>query len=324
MKKTLFLLMVCLPLLISSMAAETPALSPSPAAHAQPNILSLGGSLFLINRQHRISKTYEPEDLVTPEVETRKDSLLERILMRETAASALETMFRTAYLEEGYTLYAASGYRSYGIQQILFNSKVEETGSREKAERRVAPPGSSEHQLGLAMDVQAPSQMNLSTAFGSTDEGKWLSANAHRFGFILRYKEHWRAITGYSQEPWHIRYVGVAHATAMAELDIPLETYVEMAERLPEYVLTGGSHVLLAGLIREMMAAGGDTEALAALRQAPVSSRDESLRAATAPYLPEGTSYEQALWYAYPTPRPTAAPRVDLDQETRLFPENGG
>ena len=110
----------------------------------------------------------------------------------------------------------------------------------------------------------------------------------------------------------------------MAELDIPLETYVQMAERLPEYVLTGGSHVLLAGLIREMLAAGGDTEALAALRQAPVSLRDENLRAVTAPYLPEGTSYEQALWYAYPTPRPTAAPRVDPDQETRLFPENGG
>lgn len=316
-------LAACLVFPCFSGAAQTAAPLPSPPPAEPPAILALGGDLFLINRAHRISKTYEPDDLVTPEVGTRKASLKDRILMRKAAATALEDMFRAAFQEAGHTLYAASGYRSFGIQQILYNSKVQEVGSREKAERRVAPPGSSEHQLGLAMDVQAPSELNLNANFGSTEEGKWVAQNAHRFGFILRYKEGWREVTGYSAEPWHIRYVGIAHATAIFQLDIPMETYVAAAALLPGYVLTGGSHPLLAGLIGPM-AAGETPEALRSLAGAKAAEREERLRAATAPYLPEGTSYEQALWYAYPTPRPTAGPRVDMDEETSLYPDTGG
>ncbi len=315
-------LAVCLLLTAIGGGAQTALPLPSPPPSAQPAILSLGGALFLVNREHRVSKAYEPEDLVAPRVGTRKASLKDRILMRKSAAEALENMFRAAFQEAGYTLFAASGYRSFGIQQILYNSKVQEVGSREKAERRVAPPGSSEHQLGLAMDVQAPSELNLNANFGNTEEGRWVAQNAHRFGFILRYKEGWRAITGYSAEPWHIRYVGIAHATAIFQLDIPLETYLTAASRLPEYVLTGASHPLLVGLI-EPLAAGETPEALQALAGATASEQDERLREATAPFLPEGTSYEQALWYAYPTPRPTAGPRVDTDEETSLYPETG-
>lgn len=324
MKKPLILLLTAsLMLTAFNGIAEKALPSPSPAPLADSAILSLGGDLFLINRDHRISKSYEPEDLVKPDVQTRKDSLQENILMRGTAARALEKMFGAALFEKGYALYATSGYRSYGIQQILFNSKAEEVGSREKAQRRVAPAGASEHQLGLAMDVQAPSQLNLNTAFGSTTEGKWVLENAHRFGFILRYKEEWRDVTGYSEEPWHIRYVGIAHASAIYELDIPLETYVEMASVLPDYVLTGASHVLLAGLMRDMMQGNAD-ETLAELSEAEEEEREDVLRDATAPYLKDGMSYEQALWYAYPTPKPTSGPRIDLDEETRLAPEKGG
>jgi len=303
-------------------AAQTAAPLPSPPPAEPPAILALGGDLFLINRAHRISKTYEPDDLVTPEVGTRKASLKDRILMRKAAATALEDMFRAAFQEAGHTLFAASGYRSFGIQQILYNSKVQEVGSREKAERRVAPPGSSEHQLGLAMDVQAPSELNLNANFGSTEEGKWVAQNAHRFGFILRYKATWRDITGVSDEPWHFRFVGIAHATAMHQLDIPLETYCEYAARLPEYVLTGGSHPLLIGLVGDLMA-GRQPEHLSMLEHATASQREEALRAATLPYLASGESYEQALWYAYPTPKPTAEPWVDEDEDVALFGNSG-
>jgi LAS superfamily LD-carboxypeptidase LdcB len=316
----LFLLLLYL-MTVGAAEAALPEATPAPVE--LPQILALGGDLFLINRERKISKDYEPEDLVTPDVQTRKDSLQERIFMRKAAAKALEQMFRAALFEGGYTLYAASGYRSYGIQQILFTSKVEEAGSREKAQRRVAPPGTSEHQLGLAMDVQSPGEKNLNAAFGDTDEGKWVAENAHRFGFILRYKEEWRSTTGYSAEPWHIRYVGIAHATALSQLDIPLETYAAYAAQLPGFVLSGGSHPLLIGLVKALME-GQEPEGLESLRVAQVGQVDEALRLATLPFLTGELSYEQALWYAYPTPRPTAAPWIDKDEETRLSPETGG
>ncbi len=324
MKKPPVLMLMASLLLTAFIGIAEEALpSPSPAPETRSAVLSLGGDLFLINREHRISRTYEPEDLVRPDVQTRKKSLQDRILMRGTAAGALERMFAAALIEKGYTLYATSGYRSYGIQQILFSDKVAEAGTREKAQRRVAPAGTSEHQLGLAMDLQSPSELNLNAAFGGTPEGKWVMENAHRFGFILRYKGEWSDVTGYSEEPWHVRYVGIAHASAIHELNIPLETYVELASEWPDYVLTGASHVLLAGLMRDMMQ-GNAAETLAVLSEAEEEEREEALRNATAPYLKDGMSYEQALWYAYPTPKPTSGPRIDHDEETHLAPGKGG
>ena len=318
MKRRFVVLMVCLFLAGSAgMETLTPEATPSPPAQGSP-LLQLGGNLVLVNIQNRISKAYVPEDLVKPDVQTRKKSLEENILMREEAARALEKLFEAALHEEGHTLYATSGYRAYGIQQLLFNAKVEEVGSKEKARRRVAPPGTSEHQLGLAMDVQSPSQLNLNPKFGQTPEGIWVGENAHRFGFIVRYQQEWRTITGISDEPWHIRYVGVAHATALHRLNIPLETYHAAAQLLPEYVLIKGNNYLLEGLISRMLK-GETPEALSALRQAAPESQEKAMRAASEPFLPAGTSYEQAVWYAYPTPRPTSAPRVDEDEETSLF-----
>lgn len=312
-------------LLLLKLMASLPAgaVMPSPAPGAVPALYELGGMLVLVNQGHRITKAYVPQDLVLPAVATRKESLKENILLRGEAARALEAMFKAARFEGNHILYAASGYRSFGIQQILFNSKVEEVGSAEKARWRVAAPGTSEHQLGLSVDIQAPSQLNLNPAFGSTEEGKWAGENAHRFGFILRYRTDWRAITGVSDEPWHFRYVGIAHATAMHQLDIPLETYVEYARQLPDYVLSGGSHVLLAGLIDELMN-GTRPAQLDALDKAGEGERDAALRAATAPYLEPGQSYEQALWYAYPTPKPTAEPWADREEEVSLPSTPGG
>lgn len=321
MYKLFSLILIFLLFVSSAFAAETPensaAPQTSPAPVVKPDILNLGGYLVLVNRENRISRTYEPEDLALPKVETRKKSLKEKIYLRQDAANALENMFSAALNEKGYVLYATSGYRSFGIQQILFNSKVEEVGSKAKAQYRVAPPGTSEHQLGLAMDIQTPSHLNLSQAFGDTEEGKWAGENAHRFGYILRYKTEWRDITGISDEPWHFRYVGIAHATAMFELNIPLETYVSYLEKLPEYVLTMGSHPLLAGLVTDLMD-GRHPQHLDLLFSAKPGEEEAALKLATQPYLKDGMTYEQALWYAYPTPKPTAAPWVDTDEEVEV------
>lgn len=326
MRRLIAALSLCVLLFSAGFAESVPpqAAESTPAPVSQlPAVMEQGGTLFVVNGKNRISKAYAPEDLVKPDVQTRKKSLENNILMQREAAKALEKMFEAALHEKGHTLYATSGYRAYGIQQLLFSAKVEEVGSKEKASRRVAAPGTSEHQLGLAMDVQSPSQLNLNPRFGQTPEGIWVGENAHRFGFIVRYKQEWRDITGVSDEPWHIRYVGVAHATALFHLDIPLETYTAYAQLLPEYVLNRGNHYLLEGLIGQMMA-GKTPEALSDLRQADAPGQDAAMRAASAPFLPEGTSYDQAVWYAYPTPRPTSAPRVDEDEETSLFAQAGG
>lgn len=125
------------------------------------------------------------------------------------------------------TLVAVSGYRSYEQQKAIFARKQNTSGSTEKAMLLVAPAGASEHQLGLAMDIGRRSSSNLNGAFGKSKEGQWVRENAHLFGFIIRYKAEWTGITGYADEPWHIRYVGEEHAQAINALNVPLETYIE-------------------------------------------------------------------------------------------------
>ncbi len=224
-----------------------------------------GGLLRLINRSEKLDKDYVPEELVLPEVETNKESQRESIYMVPCAAAALEEMFSAA-AEAGYTLLAVSGYRSYGTQSVLFKNKVDAVGSRETAQKTVAPAGASEHQSGLAMDVVSDTFRNLNRYFLDTDEGRWVNDHCCEFGFIVRYKDGWTNVTGCNPEPWHIRYLGVEHATAVTALDIPYETYAAMARTLPEYVLTLGTSELFIGLVGDMLA--GDETAAGILRQA--------------------------------------------------------
>lgn len=82
-----------------------------------------------------------------------------------------------------------------------------------------AKPGSSEHQTGLTIDVSASSVGCLLTErFGSTKEGRWLAKNAHKYGYIIRYPKGKTKLTGYSYEPWHIRYVGVSYASYLKRI----------------------------------------------------------------------------------------------------------
>lgn len=289
-------------------------------AESDPAILSESGILCLVNRETRLSKDYAPTDLIKPKVDTRKSSLRERIYMREEAAHALEDMFSAAATEAALKLLAVSGYRSYGTQQVLFNQKAAAVGAA-TASLTVARPGESEHQLGLAMDVQCPDTLTLSSNFAQTEEGQWVAENAHRFGFIIRYKAEWKDLTGYNYEPWHIRYIGVAHATAVYMLDIPYESYYAQIIRLPEYVLTQGNPYLLAGAVQDLL--NGDESILALLPQSPANP-ESILRTASQRYLPEDTTYQQAVWLGYPTPVPTPEPRVDTDTEEFSYSQMGG
>lgn len=179
------------------------------------------GDLFLVNRQWMVSEGFEPDNLREAQV----PGSVRR--MREDAAEALEEMYAACKEETGMTLISVSGYRAYRSQYNIYHRKLVNVKHNEaKAQEYVAPPGSSEHQTGLAMDVGQKNAAALNEKFRNTVGGKWVAANCWRFGFILRYGETWEDITGYKYEPWHFRYVGKKLAKEIHEADIPLETWL--------------------------------------------------------------------------------------------------
>ncbi len=161
----------------------------------------------LVNKQNALGKEYKPKDLMIPNVRFLEKGVLEKKFMQRTAASHLETMFNSA-AKDNIHLVALSGYRSYQRQNTIYNSNLKKYGQA-YTDSVSAKPGHSEHQTGLAMDISAKSAgYSLTQRFGLTKEGKWLADNAHHYGYIIRYQKGKEHITGYTYEPWHIRYVG--------------------------------------------------------------------------------------------------------------------
>ena len=146
---------------------------------------------------------------------------------------ALQEMM-DACREAGYEPLICSAYRTQETQQNLFNNKVAklEAGGKshdeavQEAGTVVAVPGTSEHQLGLAVDVVDVNNQNLTEEQEKTPTQKWLMANSWRYGFIHRYPNSKSDITGIIYEPWHYRYVGKAAAQDIFNRDITLEEYV--------------------------------------------------------------------------------------------------
>jgi len=153
---------------------------------------------------------YVPSDLVTVPIRHVNNQPL-----RKVASDAVVAMLKAAKAEGAGEMQEQSGYRSYSTQVRVYNGWVAQNGQA-WADRQSARPGTSEHQTGLAIDLSAyPAKCSLQACFGNTPQGKWLAANAYRFGFILRYPQGKTSITGYDYEPWHFRYVGVELATEM-------------------------------------------------------------------------------------------------------------
>ena len=135
------------------------------------------------------------------------------------SANALNILQRGAS-QAGYSMPLLSGFRSYETQKVLYNSYVAVDGV-DVADTYSARPGHSEHQTGLAFDVG-----ELDYGYGDTSAGTWLREHAHEYGFIIRYLKGKESITGYTYEPWHIRYVGVSVATEIYNRGITLEEYL--------------------------------------------------------------------------------------------------
>ncbi|MBU5315624.1 M15 family metallopeptidase [Clostridium bornimense] len=179
-------------------------------------------SIFvLVNKENKLQDGYIPTDLV----EINDNLVNKPIQMRSEAAEALNKMIAEGK-ENGLSMLLTSGYRSSDSQESLYSDEV---ATRGEGINYVAPPGTSEHETGLAIDITSNKiGCKLEDTFDTTDEGKWLKDNAHKFGFILRYPKDKEEITGYLYEPWHFRYVGVELAGVLYEKNLTLEEYYEV------------------------------------------------------------------------------------------------
>ena len=168
------------------------------------------GYLIICNKYHKLKNNYVP-DLVS--LSGYGGGQMERV-----AAKYFKEMSDAAK-GDGISIYNVSGYRSFNTQKSLYNSYVNRDG-KTKADTYSARAGTSEHQTGLATDINS-----VSTSFENTNAFKWLSKNAYKYGFILRYPKGKEYITGYMYEPWHYRYVGKEVAKIIYEKNITYEEY---------------------------------------------------------------------------------------------------
>ncbi len=154
----------------------------------------------VVNKRRGLAADYTPPDLVTP------SGIPGATQVRQAVIAPLERM-RADMAAAGITLRMSSAYRSYARQQTIYNGFVANEGVS-GADTHSARPGNSEHQTGLAVDLDDGTGCNLNVCFANTAGGRWLAENSWKYGFILRYGDGWQPIVGYSYEPWHFRFVG--------------------------------------------------------------------------------------------------------------------
>lgn len=206
-------------------AVPTPTPEPEPVPEPAPapvfDLDDPNSITVVVNKQRPLQPAdWAPGDLVMPQGIPNTNGQP----LRAAAAAALQQMHQEAS-SAGVPFIITSAYRDYGLQTNLFNSYAARDGIA-AAETYSARPGHSEHQTGLAADLDDGSGCAFMACFGQTTTGLWLRENAYRYGFILRYDDGQQPVVGYIYEPWHFRYVGVDVAAGMREAGIRnLEEY---------------------------------------------------------------------------------------------------
>lgn len=178
------------------------------------------GNTMLVNKYNALSKDYEVENLTNI---SKTYSYGDNKKLNKEAYDAFIDLAEDAK-KEGYTILIVSSYRSYKDQEDVWKDYKASFGTR-KADAYAARAGSSEHETGLAIDVADYYDEN--DKFEDTDSFKWMQANAHKYGYILRYPKGKENITGYSYEAWHYRYVGIETATKVYNEGITYDEYYE-------------------------------------------------------------------------------------------------
>lgn len=172
----------------------------------------------LVNKLHEIPKGWKPDDL---------EDVIDCHQQLRHEANEAYTKFYQAARAKGIAIYTISGYREPETQQLYWDNSVKVFGE-EHAIQYNAYPRRSEHELGLSVDISYTTEGDrLSEKVADSALGKFIESDAYKYGFILRYPQDKVRITGYSYEPWHIRYVGVDLATKLHNENITLEEYYE-------------------------------------------------------------------------------------------------
>lgn len=191
------------------------------AVHLLKNVVGYSGewNLILVNKNHKIPYNYSPEL-----IELSNGEKVDARIYPD-----LQKMFDDARAA-GLQLFVRDGYRTGDEQKAIMNDKIAayETEGYSKKEAKalakiyVAEPGTSEHELGLSVDINAESS-------GASQDAvyEWLDENAYKYGFIKRYPADKTDITGIDNEPWHYRYVGYEAAKEMKEQNLCLEEYLK-------------------------------------------------------------------------------------------------
>lgn len=218
-------------------------------------------ALLPVTRQQGLPRDYWPQDLVW--VGDGRGG----VLVRAVVAADLRGMLEAAR-ESGVSIALVSGFRSWDKQAFLFRRRTAEElakarwtisvdEARQRAGEDTAPPGHSQHQLGVAIDVSIP-ELNYDVVpeFEDTQTGRWLRGYAWRYGFVFPYTRHSEARTGYVYEPWHLRWVGRTLAAFLmyeGYLDSPnmvVDDYLEAMQRevfdTPQPVIMAGGCPLVA------------------------------------------------------------------------------
>lgn len=191
--------------------------------------------LTLVNKENPVAETFVPANL------TALDPALtlygKTVELEANVALAAEALVLELHALGYEDIVVTSGYRSYSYQQSLHNNYINKEQeahpdwTRARCEAQVltysALPGQSEHQTGLCLDLISTENVVLDETFADHPAYAWLTENAHRFGFILRFPEGEEKHTGYSYEPWHYRFVGVETATKLYNRGLTLEEYLD-------------------------------------------------------------------------------------------------
>ncbi len=173
--------------------------------------------LVLVNKNYKLKDDFIPKDLVKLKLKYSNDN---KYLKKEAAKSFYKLSDEAQKL--GYRIIVVSGYRSYTYQEELFNYYVKEKGIA-YASKCSAKAGHSEHQTGLAIDVEGSNlDYNL---FDESKEFDWMINNSYKYGFILRYPKGKEDITGFKYEPWHYRYVGIKTAKIIYNKNLTFEEF---------------------------------------------------------------------------------------------------
>lgn len=195
----------------------------SSVSEPQPETAPPDWRLVLVNFEHPI-----PDDWSVDLTMTRYGYEVDSRITEDVDALI------SAAANDGVSLIICYGYRTLEQSQQLFDKQLKkqlsyglsQEAAYLEAKRWVAPPGTSDHHTGLALDIVTPSHQVLNHDFANTDAGIWLKANSWKYGFVVRFPADKQDITGITYEPWHVRFVGKEHAASMYEHNKCLEEYV--------------------------------------------------------------------------------------------------